>query len=47
MSLTRIRIPRIQGRPPHCPGIWVIRSNFWKGKSMINVGLFLFGDKSH
>jgi hypothetical protein len=34
MSLTRIRIPRIQGFPPHCPGIWVIRVNFWMGKDI-------------
>ena len=25
MSCTRIRIPRIQGRPPHLPGSTVIR----------------------
>lgn len=26
-SLTRIRIPRTQGLPPHCRGFTVIRSN--------------------
>jgi len=27
MSATRMRIPRIQGRPPHCPGLVVMRAS--------------------
>jgi hypothetical protein len=26
MSVTRMRMPRMQGRPPHCAGLLVMRS---------------------